>query len=182
MTDALQILINISGAIPLAMNLVMLFATIVGVVMVGTGLMQMYAMSAMDNRMGAKVDPKAESIASKLIIGSILISSIYFLQISGQTIFGTAVNGGAFLYQSGGMSANQQAALEAVFSFFMLVGYIAFIRGWFILDQYMNNIISTGVGKAAVHIIFGVLLVYLDQLLQVVADWTGFDFIQTFIF
>lgn len=183
MQDALQLLINLSYALPIAMNLVMIIATLIGIVIFATAWVDIWERSQVGIQLNGAGDTlRTKSILGRLLIGSILASSLYWLNITGNTLLmGQTVNGSSFLYQGTGLSEQQQIALRAVFDLLILTGYIAFIRGWTLLQKFFDNVIRE-YGKAIVHIVFGTLLVYLDQVLEIAGDWTGFHFIGTVLF
>jgi len=184
MTDILQLIINLSVIVPMAMNIVALVSVIIGVVMTATALADIWQRSSIGLSVGLQGGDtvRMRSIIGRLIIGSVLVTSLYWLNITGNTLLaGQTVNGSSFLYQSAGMSSNQQVAFRAILDFFILTGYLAFIKGWLIWQKFFDNVTREGFGKGFVHILFGTLLVYLDNLMDIAGEWTGFHFIGTLI-
>ena len=181
MQDLLQLLINISYAVPAAMNLVMVLAALIGLVLTITALIAIWQRS-MIGMQGGGDSTSLKSIFGRIFIGVILTSSLYWLNISGNTLLlGRPVNGQTFLYQTAGMSEAQRVALQAVFDLIALVGYIGFIKGWLLLQKFFDNVIREW-GKAAIYIIFGTLAVYLDEVLEVAGNFTGIHFVGTVLF
>lgn len=181
MQDLLQVLINVSYAIPLVMNLVMLISVLIGVMFIGSAMISIWHRS-MIGMQGGSDTSTVRAIMGRLVIGSILVSSLYWLNVMGNTLLmGRPVNGATFLYQTTGLSQNQQLAIRAIFDLIAMVGYIAVTRGWILLVKFFDNVVRE-YGKAIVFIVFGTLAVYLDEVLEVLGDWTGFHYVGTILF
>jgi hypothetical protein len=70
---------------------------------------------------------------------------------------------------SGGFGASSAAALQGVFLFIRLVGYIAFIRGWLLLNQGgqgKDGVIARGL----THIMGGVAAINVVETAKVLAN------------
>lgn len=179
--DLLTILINFSSLVDPILTLLVVISTIVGVLMVGQALMNAYVLS-MDN--GAQWGSTATipGIISGLIIGGILVTPILMVQIFGNTLFMVSVNGSGMLYQGVGMTDTQKQAVAALFGLFSVAGFIAFIRGWVVLNKHFNGVIKDGVGMGITFIVGGTGLIYLDVIVDLIQSKTGFDFTQVFLF
>lgn len=173
--DALQLLVNASEAFPAIQMLIMSIATLIGVIMVGTSLMDMFYMSAGTgtNWSGASA-PTSGGVITKFFVGGILVSSAYFLYISGNTFIGTNVSTSAMLYGTPPNTYCDQAK-RAVFSLVGLVGLVAFVRGWIVISKVMNQSRSEGLGMGITFIIGGTLCYFLPDLGELLAEWFGLN-------
>lgn len=181
--DLVTFLVNISSIFDPLVTLVTVIAAIIGVIMVGNALVAAYALSADDGKWRGQGNATYPGIIWSLVIGGILVSPIVMVQAMGNTLLnGEAVNGSAMLYQSSGLSSTQQAALKAIFGLFVIAGYVAFIKGWMLIDKHTNGVTRDGAGAGVTFIVSGVLMVYLDVVMQVVSEKTGIDFVKVLFF
>lgn len=78
-----------------------------------------------------------------------------------------------------GDKAKIEAVIEAVMGFVMLVGYIAFIRGWFVLRAFADGQQGATVAQGLTFLFGGTLAINLGQLINVImktVDVTGLSF------
>lgn len=181
-TDLLTILVNFSSILDPLLTLVVIVSAIIGVIMVATALMNAYVLSLDNGHAWGSNNATISGVIWSLVIGGILVSPILAVQIFGNTLLDTPVNGSGLLYQSAGMSDAQKQAVKAIFGLLSVTGFIAFVRGWVILNKHFNGVIKDGVGMGLTHIIGGTILVYMDVFLDAVQSTTGFDFTQMFLF
>lgn len=173
MQGMINLITSLQPVIDPALTLVAIVATLMGVLMVGNALIKAYAMSSDSGAWRGQGDATIGGVVWSLVIGGILVSSMSAVQMFGNTIFAGDVNGGALLYQSAGMTATQKTAMTAIMALFTLAGYIAFVRGWVILNKHFNGVIKDGVGMGLTHIIGGTILIYLNVFLEVLQNTTG---------
>jgi len=186
LVDAVQILINISSSFNAIFAFIQAMAVALGVMMMATAWYDIYAMN-LANPPAKKYQPTMKNIIIRMVSGSVLVSSVVSLQICANTILSDAANSQSFLYQSAGLSELQQQSLTAIFGFLVIVGYVAFIRGWRIIShesksQSQASHPGGGYGSGIWHIIGGVSLVYLQQVMTLLGNWTGFDFTKLLLF
>lgn len=180
-SDLLSMLVNFASIVDPLINLTVIVSAIIGVLMVGDALMKAYWITKGSGWQG-KGTLTYGGIVWSLVIGGVLLTPVVTVQIFGNTLLDVSVNGAAFSYQGAGLTATQQAALKAIYGLFSFVGFVAFIRGWIILNKHFNGVIPEGVGAGLTHIIFGVILIYLDVFLGLLQSQTGWDFSQTLLF
>lgn len=174
--DALQLLINASESFPAIQAFVMAISILIGVVMVGVSLIDMYHMAAYSggsNWSGSQA-PTPAGVLSKMFIGGILATSAYWMYIGGNTLVGTNVSTSSMLY-GGVQNTACDRAQYAVFFFVALVGQIAFVRGWIYVNRYMNNSRSEGLGMGVTFIVGGILCYFLADVGQLLAEWLGIN-------
>ncbi len=63
--------------------------------------------------------------------------------------------------------------IESVMTFIMIVGFIAFIRGWFVLKAFADGNSQTSVAQAITFLIGGTLAINLGQLVNVIEGTLG---------
>lgn len=66
-------------------------------------------------------------------------------------------------------SATISAALNGVFTLIQLVGYISFIRGWLLINQYGQGK-NEALGKAIIHLVGGALAINVMWTAQILAN------------
>lgn len=174
MQGMIDLIISLQPIIDPALTLVAIVATIMGVLMVGGAMVKAYTISL------GRGDATISGVIWSMIIGGVLASSMSMVRIFGNTLFDGDVSGGALLYQAAGMTQAQQSAMTAIMALFTLTGYIAFVRGWVILNKHFNGVIKDGVGLGLTHIIGGTILVYLDVFLSMLQNTTGINVGQMF--
>ena len=176
--DLLTLLINFSSILDPLLTLLVILSTITGVVMVVQGLMNAYALNLNNGRSNATVS----GILWSLFIGGVLVAPIYTVQIFGNTLLDVSVNSSSLLYQGVGLTDTQRQAVKAIFGLFSITGFIAFYRGWVTLNKHFNGVIKDGAGMGMTFVVGGVLLIYLDVLLDIVGEKAGFDFTKVLTF
>lgn len=73
-----------------------------------------------------------------------------------------------------------QVVIEAVMTFVMLVGYIAFIRGWFVLRAFADGQQGATIAQGLTFLFGGTLAINLGELINVImrtVDVTGLSFV-----
>lgn len=179
--DLLNALVNFASILDPLLMLMVAVCTVMGVLKVAGAFMKLYRLSLNDNWVGNGGEGIG-GVVSSMLIGGILVAPVFFVQVFGNTLFNMSVNGPGMLYQAAGMSESQRQAVRAILGLFAIAGFFAFIRGWLVLDKYMNNVVREGMGDGLVSICFGVALVYLDVILDALGEKTGFNFMQILLF
>lgn len=100
-----------------------------------------------------QVTPKAPLIM--FISGIAIFALVGVVSIVSQTMAMGDGPGSILVPESNGITAGTKAAIEGVLTFVRLLGYIAFIRGWFLVNQYGMGKDGT-LGKGLTHILGGV--------------------------
>ncbi|MCA8197371.1 hypothetical protein [Burkholderia vietnamiensis] len=179
-SGALTALVNIANAFPAISAFITALFGLIGVVMIANALKGFYEIEA--GGPAARDHHSHGALVWKLFIGAVLTMGAWGIGIIGNTIFGSQVASGPMSYQGAGLSATQQAAVQAVFACFVLCGYIAFGRGWMLLNDWKSGRSNGGWGTPVVFIVSGVLLVYLQQVLNFAGDVTGINFVNMLVF
>jgi hypothetical protein len=122
-------------------------------------------------------------IMTKLIIGTILYTVGTSLNEIIATVFGdSAIDGpgritSAIAADFGADTQPFQTAVYAALTFFQLIGMIAFIRGWMILKDAVENKGQKTVAQGLTHIFGGVLAVNIYRFLQAMDATFGTGFL-----
>jgi hypothetical protein len=171
--DALQLLINASGSFPAIQLLIMTISALIGIFFVASSLMHMYSLSAANGASwNGQQPPPPVGVVGQFLIGGVLISSAYWMYIIGNTMVGTSVNTTAMLY-GGNVTTYCDQAKYAVFFFVALVGQIAFVRGWILLNAHFNNPRTEGLGTGIAFLLGGAGCYFMADLTAMAADWFG---------
>jgi hypothetical protein len=182
-TGAMTAIMSIAGAYPaISLFITSLFA-LFGVLMIVNAVKGFYDIQAHGTYAHGGYQHRTNGgLVWRLLIGSVLTMGAWGIGIVGNTMFGTDVATGAMSYQAAGLSATQQAAVQAVFACFSLVGYISFGHGWMLMDAHTSGRSNGGWKPPIVFIVSGVILVYLQQFLNIEADITGVNVVNMLVF
>ncbi|WP_199031653.1 hypothetical protein [Ralstonia sp. ASV6] len=179
----IQFLMNIAGALPAMTTLVTAVFAFYGVYLVGSGIKGFYDLTAYGNYSAGNYQHRTSGgLFWRIFCGVILTMLPLTLGIFGNSVFGSEVSSGPMSYQTAGMSAMQQAAVAAIFQLFALVGYVTFGQGWVSLNATKSGQNQMGVKVPLVFIFSGVLLVYLQQVLNAFAAVTGLNVLNLLLF
>ena len=151
--------------------------------MVASGIKGFYDLTAYGNYSAGNYSHRSSGgLGWRMFAGTILTMLPLTLGIFGNSVFGTEVASGLMSYQTGGLSAAQQAAVAAIFQLFALVGYITFGSGWMALNAAKSGQNQMGMKAPIVYISSGLLLVYLQQFLNAMASVTGLNVMNLLLF
>ncbi len=84
-------------------------------------------------------------------------------------------------YETAGASATAQAAMSAIFSLFALCGFAATGHGWLSLNASKSGQNHVSAKTSVVFIVAGILMIYLQQVLNVFGSLTGLNVINLFL-
>jgi len=131
-------------------------------------------------------DPRTHSVThilSSIIIGTILYTVGTSLDFIMGTVFGDQNIGGpgaimaTIAFNFGPNTGHFQEAVYAALTFFQLIGFIAFIRGWLILKDAAEGHGQKTVAQGLTHILGGVLAINIYRFLEVMDQTFGTGFI-----
>lgn len=179
--DLLSILVNLSDVFPALFMLIVILFTLAGVMLVTMGVYGYYVMHGGNGKWVSGREVTNAGCISNMVIGAMLTSIVLVTALTKNTLLGTEVANGAMGLSSAGMSAQQQAAIAAIFGLFTILGLVATGRGWWMLNDYFNGSKQEW-GGAVWFIVGGALCVYMEESLAKISLWTGFDFVKIFLF
>ncbi|WP_241025633.1 hypothetical protein [Burkholderia sp. Tr-20390] len=165
------------------MTLVLTVFAFIGVIMVGTAIKGFHDLTAYGTYGHGGYQHRTNGgLLWRLFIGTVLTSLPIAIGVLGNSVFGTDVATGLMAYQTGGMSAVQRAALDGIFKLFGLLGVMSFGHGWLELNKHKSGMSNGSVRAPLVWIGAGLGLIYLPQVLKVIAWATGIDVINVLLF
>lgn len=171
--DLLQILINLSQSFNDVFTLIKVVFALIGLILFGLALIDLYKLSNDRQTMSAGNQPTAAGITYRVIVAVVLTSLFWFVDVTQNTL-AIPASGGALSYTAGGPSPFQKAAIEAILGCFMIAGYIAVGKGWLLLDKHFNGG-REGISGPIYHIVFGTMVVYIDYWLPLFMGIFGFE-------
>ncbi|MBS0286287.1 MAG: hypothetical protein JSR17_03275 [Proteobacteria bacterium] len=154
-------LANLSKAFSSIEHLIVAITYVIGLSLIVRGIM-MYRIFA-NQTFGSAQRGEIAGPMVHLVIGAILLYLPSTLTSSLGTIFGSSEIGQAsdlINYQTLSSSEKWQKLTNVVVEYMVLIGLIAFVRGWVILSKMGHSGSQPGsIGKGLVHIIGGILLI-----------------------
>tara|TARA_R110002110_G_scaffold404606_1_gene623036 strand:+ start:40465 stop:41007 length:543 start_codon:yes stop_codon:yes gene_type:complete len=174
--DLATAITNLSASFENLQRMIVAISYVIGVGMVVKGIM-MYRVFANQSMSSAQRGEFAGPLVW-IVIGVLLIWFPTTLDSTLLTIFADSTLGDsneliAYLPTSG---ADQWKSLsEVIVKYVKLIGLIAFLRGWIILSKMGHSGAQPGsIGKGAIHVIGGVLLINIVDTVQVLATTFGY--------
>lgn len=149
------------------------FAYLAGLVLVAIGISRMLKSS----QEGPRGPGGAGTIATFLVAG-VLLSANAIMGAFNVSLFGTeTVTTYATLSFSGGLTGTELShihnVISAVLAFLMVIGWISFIRGWFIVREVAEGSQQASLMAGMTHIFGGALAVNLGPVLEAVQETFG---------
>ncbi len=167
---------NLSASFGNLQSLIVAFSYVAGLFLIIKGIMGFKAF-ATQTMSSAQRGEFAGPMVS-LIIGSLLFYLPSTFSGSLTTIFGSSQLGTAsdiIAYQALSGSDQWQEISNVVVQYMKLVGLVAFVRGWIILSKMGHSSSQPGsVGKGAIHVIGGILLINIVDTFNILATTFGY--------
>lgn len=174
------LMINLIGNIKDPMTFMLsAIAIVIGAFLVLRGLMKA-------SKYG--LDPKSNSVANilaNLVIGAVLFAVGTSLGVLLNTMFGDSniqsynILSWSNLLSTTGVDTTQfQVAIYAALTFFQLIGFIAFIRGFLILKNAIEGSGQATMAQGLTHILGGVCAINIYYFLQVMDNTFGTGFLS----
>jgi hypothetical protein len=170
----INLITNIKGAMVFMLSII---SIIIGILLVMRGLFRA-------SKFGT--DPRQSSIGvilANIIVGAVLfnvgagVNNIMATVFGDAAVFGDGAIMAAIAADFGGDVLPFQQAVYAALTFFQLVGYIAFIRGWLILKNAADGQSQTTVAQGLTHIVGGVVAVNIYRFLEAMDATFGTGFL-----
>ncbi len=160
-------------------TLVSAVAVVLGVFLIIRGLMKAakYGNDARTNSIS--------HIVSNLIIGTALVVIGQSVDVVMASVMGAHVNGGMLAFESLqwtavnklGDTTHFKVAMKAALTFFQLVGFISFVRGWNIIRNAVEGVGQVTFAQGVTHIIGGVMAMNIYLFMEVVDLTMGTQFV-----
>ncbi|MCB9990134.1 MAG: hypothetical protein H6867_01990 [Rhodospirillales bacterium] len=154
-------------------RLVALFCYLAGVVLAIVGIMRLLK-SAQEGARG----PGGFGTIMTFLIAGVLFSADEMMAAWENTLFGTqTMNTKASLNFAAGLTAVEEqhilSVISAVVAFVMVLGWISFIRGWFIVRDVAEGNSQASMMAAITHIFGGALAINLGGVMNAVQETFG---------
>ncbi len=170
-------LTNLSTAVGLIKTLVAAVAYIVGVVLIFKGITGFKIFAT--QTFGSAQRGEMSGPIVYLLVGGILCYLPSSQDVALFTIFGTSDVGNEqelIAYLVPGAEEKWAAIALVLVKYMMLVGFIAFVRGWIILSKMGGAGSQPGsMGKGLTHVIGGALLMNIPDFMTIMATTFGFS-------
>jgi hypothetical protein len=172
--DISALLINLATAFPFATKLVTVLSAIAGLMIVGRGIGDFYAMAIAPGRR----ETTPLGALGKLLIGGAMVSMPFLLWKSGNTfVLGGTGETTIFSYrppgQGGGVSAYCQGINSVVVLYFFMIGVTAIYRGFILLYQMAGGFKRHVTGEAVTFLIAGTVCFFIVDAGNLVGNTLG---------
>jgi hypothetical protein len=153
--------------------LLMAFAYIGAIILLITGITRL-THTAQEGPRG----PAGLGTIMTFLASSALFSSGSMMGNFNNSLFGNGTVTSTFATIGGNILTAADAlqvapVIESVMTFIMIVGFIAFIRGWFVLKAFADGNSQTSVAQAITFLIGGALAINLGQLVNILEGSVG---------
>ncbi len=169
-------LTNLMNAFNSIEHLIVAITYIIGLSLIVRGVM-MYRVFATQTMSSAQKGEIAGPMVH-IIIGALLLYIPSTLTTSLTTVFGNSdigQVGDLIAYQSLSGSEKWQALTQVIVEYMILIGLIAFVRGWVILSKMGHSGAQPGsMGKGLIHVIGGILLVNIVDTVNILSCTFGY--------
>lgn len=170
-TDAIQMLINLSNIYPNIWKMVTAFCYVAGFSLALRGVYHLKAYGELRTMMSTQTSLKTPIVF--FIVAAVMMFIPTAFSIASSTVFGY----GSPLSYTQIDSSLDPAMLKALVGLVNIVGLISFVRGWFILVAHAQQPGGQAtIGKAATHIIGGLLAMNVVGLGKIIWNTFGFNF------
>jgi intracellular multiplication protein IcmC len=169
--DVTQMLASLSKDIPILIRFVVAFSYTAGVCLVTMGIIKLKAFGHNTVMMSTQANAVVPMVY--VMIGTMMIYFITVMNVGSSTLLGTRVAPlmGYSIYNE---ASPFSSVISVVVKIVQLVGYIAFLRGWFILMKLGSNNSPGTMGKGLVHLLGGVLAANIMTTWAVLTQTLGF--------
>ena len=168
---------NLSRAFSSIEHLIVAITYIIGLTLIVRGIM-MYRIFA-NQTFGSAQRGEIAGPMVHLMVGALLLYIPSTLTTSLTTVFGSSEISPAtelLNYATLSSSAKWQKLTNVVIEYMLLVGLIAFVRGWVILSKMGHSGSQPGsVGKGLVHVIGGILLINIVDTVNILGCTFGYS-------
>ncbi len=169
-------IINLSRAFDSIEQLIVAITYIIGLTLIVRGIM-MYRIFA-NQTFGSAQRGEIAGPMVHLVVGALLLYIPSTLTTSLTTVFGSSdISAAQNLIGYATLSSTEkwQKLTNVVIQYMLLIGLIAFVRGWVILSKMGHSGSQPGsVGKGLVHVIGGILLINIVDTVNILGCTFGY--------
>ncbi len=173
-------LYNLASHMPQMIRLVVAVSYLSGVLFIAMGVLKLRAYGQQTVMMSTHADARGPLIY--IIVGTILVWFPHMVETGIYTLWGYGLDEANSLHYVETIgNAEFQRVIEPVIAIVRVVGYIAFLRGWFMIAKMGQQGGSQPgtMSKAILHIIGGILAIHIQGTWQVLDNTVKFVFIPS---
>lgn len=189
MPDLMQLLLNIADLIPAIIITLRILAGVMGIWLVSAGIFELYAVSNDNNQRllsGRKEFTWAGGFGS-LFIGGLMMgfTNMEMIGVLSSTFTGDYVTSELMTYAvgtGGSLTERGKAALSVIFMILQVVGFIAFLKCFWVFNNRFNNGPNgdASMGKAIGFMIGGFACWNAKWCIDVIKNQIGLDVLGLF--
>jgi intracellular multiplication protein IcmC len=169
--DVTQMLANISKEIPIFIRFIVAFSYTMGVCLVAAGIIKLKSFGHNTVMMSTQANATIPMVY--VFVGTMMVYFVTILNAGTMTVFASPTDS-LIRYTSENEASPFTGVINVVVMIVQLVGYIAFLRGWFILMKMGSNNSPGTLGKGLVHLLGGVLAANIMTTWAVLTQTFGF--------
>lgn len=167
--DLAAMILNLGASLEGISNLIAAVTYILGVLLIAKGIFRLRVMADQRSQMHQPMELGGPLIS--LLIGGMLIWSNTLLDSMTQTMWGTT----SPLDYTPSLTGDYIAVWDVILKIMQIIGFIAFIRGWYYLTRVGQQSQPGMVGKGLTHIIGGTMAYHMGATINVLMTTFGFD-------
>lgn len=167
--DLVGMIMNLESSIQGVSAFVGAATYILGVILIAKGIFKLRVMADHRSQMFQPMEFGGPMVS--IIVGGMLIWSNTLLDSMTQTLWGST---SPLDYQPS-FSGDFNAVWNVILDLMKVIGFIAFIRGWYYLTKMGQQGAQGMIGKGLTHIVGGTLAYHMGPTLHVLMTTFGFD-------
>lgn len=167
--DLVGMILNLESSIQGVGTFVYALTYILGVMLIAKGVFKLRVMADHRSQMFQPMEFGGPVIT--IIVGGMLIWSNTLLDTMTQTMWGTT----SPLDYRPSFSGDFNAVWDVILDLLKVIGFIAFVRGWYYLTKMGQQGAQGMIGKGLTHIVGGTLCYHMGPTLHVLMTTFGFD-------
>lgn len=186
MPDLLDLLINLSAAIPGLIKFMQAICMIMALWLVGNGILELYAVSNENSSkfLSGRVKYSISGGILSIVIGGffVLLSGQELINITTRTLTGDYTTSQILIYKvKDGLTSTDKGklALSAIFSILQMVGVVAYIKALWIFKNSEKNP-NSSIGKGMCFLIGGMAAWNAEWCMNVINNQLGINLIGLF--
>lgn len=169
--DVTHMLASISKEIPVLVRFIVAFSYTMGVCLVAAGIIKLKSFGHNTVMMSTQANATVPMVY--VFVGTMMVYFVTILNVGSMTVLASPTDS-LMRYTSVNEASPFTGVINVVVMIVQLVGYIAFLRGWFILMKVGSNNSPGTLGKGVVHLLGGVLAANIMTTWAVLMQTFGF--------
>jgi intracellular multiplication protein IcmC len=167
--DIAGMILHLGGSLDGISTLIAAITYILGIVLIAKGIFKLRMMADHRSQMMQPMELGGPLVS--IIIGGMLVWSNTLLDSVTISLWGTA----SPLDYSPNFTGDFQQVWDVILKIMKIVGFIAFVRGWYYLTRLGSQGQPGMIGKGLTHIVGGTLAYHMGATLNVLGNTFGFS-------